>query len=56
MGVETPVALVSTRRCGRPLTLAALALVVLRLPLRGCTVPIPITSIHQSGCCHKGLA
>jgi hypothetical protein len=56
IGVETPVALVSTERCGRPLTLAAFALAVLRLSPRGCCFPFPIPSIPQSRCCLQGLA
>ena len=36
---------------GRPLTLAALALAVLRLPLRGCCCPIPLRPIPRFGRC-----
>jgi hypothetical protein len=40
---------------GRPLTLAALALAVLRLPLRGCCFPIPFLSVSQESCCCQGV-
>ena len=39
-----------------PLPLAALALAVLRLPLRGCCFPFPFPSIPQSGGALQDLA